>query len=191
MYMGYTNIPALTTSFQALRRRRFIQGATRYDSELRARFRNEPDTDLTTPERRYQALDGYTRAASGAALTRFAALVRTRLTDEYAGRQPAPVAAGQVPVVLPLEDRKQWAPFGYVGQHARSNFAPIVHANQYHWFEPTPRCMKCRVIHDYNIVGEDLQVRAVANESCKCAEDIVYGKLRQLDKVGNVVLANL
>ena len=190
MYMGYTNVPALTTSFEALRRRRFIQGATRYDSELRARFRNEPDTDLTTPERRYQAF-GHTRTMSGAALTLSADLVRTCLIDEYAGRLPAPMAAGQVPVVLPLVDRKQWAPFGYVGQHARSNFAPIVHANQHHWFEPTPRCMKCRVIHDYNIVGENLQVRAVANKSCKCAEDIVYGKLRQLDKVGNVVLANL
>lgn len=51
--------------------------------------------------------------------------------------------------------------------------------------------MKCRVIHDYNIVGEDLQVKTVANKSCQCAEDIVYGKLRQLERVGNVVLANL
>ena len=190
MYMGYVNVPALTTSFTNLRRRRFVQGETHYDWELKARFRNGSDTDPTTPERRYQAV-GHTRDAAGAALANFETLVRARLTDEYAGRQPVWVAAGQVPAVVPLAYRKQWAPFRYVGQHARSNFAPIVHRNQRSWFEPTPRCMKCRVIHDYIIVGEDLQVKAVANKSCQCAEDIVYGKLRQLGKVGNVVLANL
>lgn len=190
MYMGYVNVPALTISFTTLRRRRFIQGTNRYDSELKARFRNEPDTDLTTPERRYQAV-GHARNAAGAVLANFESLVRTRLIDEYAGHKPAPVAAGQVPVVLPLADRKQWAPFIYVAQHARSNFAPIVHANQRNWFEPTPRCLKCRVIHDYNVVDEDLLVKAVANKSCQCAEDIVYVKLRELDRVGNVVLANL
>lgn len=172
MYMGYVDVPALTTSFTTLRRRRFIQGTDRYDNELKARFRNEPDTDPTTPERRYQAV-GYARNVAGAALADFEKLVKTRLIDEYAGRQSAPVAAGQVPVVLPLADRKEWAPFSYVGQHARSYFAPIVHANQRNWFEPTPRCMKCRVIHDYNIVGDDLQVKTVANKSCQCAEDIV------------------
>lgn len=51
--------------------------------------------------------------------------------------------------------------------------------------------MKCRVIHDYNIAEEDLQIKAVLNKSCQCAEDIVYGKLRQLNKVDNVVLINL
>lgn len=40
--------------------------------------------------------------------------------------------------------------------------------------QTTPRCMKCRVIHDYNIEDEDLQVKAVANNFCQCAEDIVY-----------------
>lgn len=190
MYMGYVDVPALTTSFTTLRRRRFIRGPKRYDHELKARFRNEPDTEPTTPERRYQAV-GHDRNVSGAALADFEKLVKTRLIDEYAGRQPAPVAAGQVPVVLPLADRKEWAPFSYVGQHARSYFAPIVHASQGNWFEPTPRCMKCRVIHDYNIVGEDLLVKAVANRSCQCAEDIVYTKLRELGQVGNVVLANL
>ena len=125
------------------------------------------------------------------ALANFERLVRTRLIDEYAGRQPAPVVPGQVPVVLPLADRKEWAPFNYVGQYARSNFVPIVNANQHSWFEPTPRCMKCRVIHDYTILGEDLQIKAVPNQSCQRAEDIFHGKLRQLKKVDNVVLANL
>ncbi len=68
---------------------------------------------------------------------------------------------------------------------------PIVHANQLNWFEFAPRCVKFRLIHDHNIAGEDLQVKPVPNQSCQCAEGIVYGKLRQLDKVGNVVLANL
>lgn len=89
-----------------------MDGATRYDNELKARFCNEPDTEPTTPERRYQAV-GYDRNAAGAALADFEKLD-------------------------PL-DR----------------------------FEPTPRCLKCRVIHDYNIVGEDLQVKAVANKSCQ------------------------
>lgn len=190
MYMGYVDVPALTTSFTTLRQRRFIQGANRYDNELKARFRNEPDTDPTTPERRYQAV-GYARNAAGAALANFERLVKTRLIDEYAGRQPAPVAAGQLPIFLPPADRKLWVPFSYEGQHARSYFAPIVHANQRNWFEPTPRCMKCRVIHDYDIVGEDLQVKAVPNKSCQCAEDIVYAKLRESERVGNVVLASL
>lgn len=188
--MRYVRIPALTTSFTLLRQRRFIQGVYRYDNELRARFRNESDTDPTSPERRYQAVR-FSRNAAGATLADLETLVRARLIDEYAGRQPTPVVAGQIPVVLPLADRKQWAPFSYRGQHARSNFAPKVHANQSNWFEPAPRCMKCRVIHDYNIVGEDLRVKAIPNKSCQCAEDVVYGKLRQLNKVGSVVLTNL
>lgn len=188
--MGNINVPSLTTSFTTLRQRRFIQGTYQYDYELKARFRNEPDTEPTSPKRRYQAV-GHSRDAAGAVLTNFENQVRTRLIDEYAGRVPAPLADGQVAVVLSLADRKRWAPFSYVGQNARSYFAPIVHANQRSWFEPTPRCMKCRVIHDYKIKYEDLQVRAVANKSCQCAEDIVYTKLRQLDMVGNVVLADL
>ena len=190
--MRYINERALTESFTALRRRRFISATNRYDNELKARFRNETDTDLTTPERRYQAV-GYNRdtASAGAILTVLENQVRTRLIDEYAGLQAAPVAAGQVAAVLPPADRKQWAPFNYEGELAGSYFAPIVHRNQLNWFEPTPRCLKCRVIHDYNILNEDLQVKAVPNKSCQCAEDIVYVKLRELHRVGNVVLANL
>lgn len=78
MYMGYVDVPALTTSFTTLRRRRFIQGTDRYDNELKARFRNEPVTDPTTPERRYQAV-GYARNAAGAALADFEKLLKIRL----------------------------------------------------------------------------------------------------------------
>ena len=190
MYIGYVDVPALTTSFTSLRRRRFVQGGKRCDHELRARFRNELDTDLTTPEKRYQAV-GHTRDTTGAVLAQFEDQVRTRLIDEYAGREPTPVADGQDPVFLPLADGKIWAPFRYVEQQGRAYFAPIVHANQSGWFEPTPRCMKCRVIHDYYIENEDLQVRAAANKTCQCAEDIIYVKLRQMDLVHNVVLDDL
>lgn len=144
MYMGYINVPALTISLTALRRRRLTQGTNRYDKELKARFRNASDTNPTTPEDRYKAV-GYARNTAGAVLANFESLLRTRLIDEYAGRKSAPVVAGQVPVVLPLVDCKKWAPFSYLGEHARSHFAPIVHANQRCWFQPTPNCMKCRV----------------------------------------------
>lgn len=67
-----------------------------------------------------------------------------------------------------------------------------VHANQQALFEAVPRCMKCRVIHNYVIVGENLEVQAKANKgSCQSAEDLVYCKLRSLDRVGNVVLKNV
>lgn len=190
MYMKYVNVPVLTKSFTTLRQRRFIQGINRYDKELKARFRNESDTDLTTPEKWYNDV-GHTRDVNGAVLANFERLIKTRLINEYAGRIPAPTATGQIPVFIPLADRKEWASFSYPGQHARSNFGPIVHAKQRDWFEPASRCMKCRVIHDYNIVDEDLQVKAVANPSCQCAEDIVYIRLRQCGRVGNVVLNNL
>jgi hypothetical protein len=42
--------------------------------------------------------------------------------------------------------------------------------------------MKCRVIHDYNIAEEDLQVKAVPNKSCQCAENIVYGKFKTVEQ---------
>lgn len=190
MYMGYVNVPALTTNFTALRQRRFIQGSNHYDEELKARFCNQSDTNLTTPERRYQAV-GYTRNATGIALANFQSLVTVRLIEEYAGRKPTPMAPNQVPFVLPLVNRKKWAPFTYARECARSHFAPIIHAKQRNWFEPTPRCMKCRVFHEYDIEDEDLQVKAIANKSCQCAEDIAYVKLRQLNKVGNVILADL
>ena len=128
IYMGYIDIPALKTSFTSLRRRRFVQGGERYDQELRARFRNESDIDLTTPEKRYQVV-GHTRDAAGAVLAQFADQVRTRLIDEYAGREPTPVADDQDPVLLPLADRKIWAPFSYVERQGRAYFAPIVHAD--------------------------------------------------------------
>lgn len=50
------------------------------------------------------------------------------------------------------------------------------------WFEPLPRSLKCRIIHDYYIVGEDLQVTATPNESCQCAEDIAHGKLSRVGR---------
>ena len=78
--------------------------------------------------------------------------------------------------------------FTYENQRARSTFVLRLHRNQETLFEATPRCMKCRVIHDYDIVNEDMEVQARPNGSCQCAEDILYGKLRELDSVGNVVL---
>lgn len=190
MELGYVNISAVATSFKTLRQRRFTQGANRYDIELKARFRNESNTDITSPLRRYEAA-GYTRNASGAELANWESLVTGRLVDEYAGRKPTPVENNPVPDVLPPGDRKEWIPFSYRGLQARSHFAPIVFANQRSWFETVPRCLKCRIIHDYQIVDEDSRVTATPNESCQCAEDIVYGKLRQLGRVGNVVLVNL
>ena len=190
MFMGYVNVRDLTTSFTNLRRRRFMHGLNRYDQELKARFRNEPDTDLTTPEKRYQAV-GHTRDATGEILAHYENQVRDRLIAEYAGREPAPVADSQDPVILPPADRKSWKPFSYRRHRGQAYFAPIVHKNQREPFERTARCMKCRVIHDYTMVNEDLRVQAAANNSCQCAEDIVYVHLRQADKVGNVILDDL
>ena len=181
-------------AFSDLRQLRFTQGASQYDNELRARFHEDPANPYTTPERRFADPDvGWTRASSGTeVLANMTNLVRTRLIQEYNGTQPTPVAPALPPgPVLPLAQRRVWVPFRYAGQRARSNFAPRTHNHQATWFEPTPRCMKCRVIHNYTIVDEDLAVRAVPNRTCQCAEDIVYGKLRQLDLVGNVILAEL
>ncbi len=184
MDLGYVNVSAVETSFKNLRERRFTQGANRYDMELKARFNDESGTERTSPFGRYAAV-GYTRATTGTEYASLASLVRRDLIDECAGRQPAP---GANHLVL---RRKKWAPFSYRKQHGRAHFGPIMFANQRGWFEPTPRCLKCRVIHDYQIVGEDLQVTATPNKSCQCAEDIVYAKLRQLNRVGNVVLDDL
>ncbi|MCJ1471017.1 hypothetical protein MMC07_009665 [Pseudocyphellaria aurata] len=168
-----------------------MYGITRYDNELRARFRNESYIDATAPEGRYKAV-GYTRGAEGTVLASYEKLVKTRLIAECAGRTPAPAAGGQLSVVLSQADRKKWVPFSYPGEYARAYFAPIVFAGQPSWFYPTPRCLKCRVIHDYKIEAEDLKIKALPNRSCQCAEDIAYiNKLRQLDRVGDVVLDDL
>ena len=190
MYLGYIDVEALTTSFTSIRRRRFVQGEKRYDHELGARFCNHPDTELTTPEKRYRDV-GHTRDQTGTVLAEYANRVRTRLIDEYAGHERTTVAGSPYPDYLPLTDRKIWVPFRYARHEGRAFFASIVHRNQSGWFEPTPRCMKCRVIHDYYIEHEDLQVQAPANKSCQCAEDIVYAKLREIFLVENVVLLYL
>jgi hypothetical protein len=184
MDLRYLNVSAIETSFMNLRKRRFTQGANRYDMELKERFNNESDTARTSPLGRYTAV-GYTRNTTGTEYASLASLVRRQLVDECAGRQPVPGANH------PVLRRKKWAPFSYPKLHGRAHFGPIMFANQRSWFEPTPRCLKCRVIHDYEIVGEDLQVTATPNKSCQCAEDIVYAKLRQLGRVGNVVLDDL
>ena len=55
-------------------------------------------------------------------------------------------------------------------------------------FSSTPRCLKFRIIHDYFIDAEDLGAKARPNDSTQCAEDIVYGKLRELGRVQDVDL---
>jgi hypothetical protein len=172
MELGYVRVPALLTSFHDLRQSRFRQGARRYDEELRARFGNLQDTTVTSSTKRYEDV-GFSRDVSGHALASFETLVRRGLIEEHA-------ANGQ-----------EWVAFDYTGQRARSNFAPLVFAAQDIWFVPISRCLKYRIIHDYDIEGEDLQVKAAANKSCQCAEDIVYAKLGQLGRVGNVDVVTL
>jgi hypothetical protein len=152
--------------------------------ELKERFNNKSDTARTSPLGRYIAV-GYTRDTTGIEYASLASLVRCHLVDECAGRQP--VSGANHPVLR----GKKWGPFSYPKLNGRAHFGPIMFANQRSWFEPTPRYLKCHVIHDYEIVGEDLQVTATPKKSCQCAEDIVYAKFRQLGRVENVVLNDL
>ena len=48
--------------------------------------------------------------------------------------------------------------------------------------------MKYRAIHNYDVMNEDMGIRAGVNLSCQCAEDIVYAKLRELASVGIAIL---
>ncbi|KAI0437775.1 hypothetical protein F4803DRAFT_555659 [Xylaria telfairii] len=187
LYLGYIGSDVLANAFSALRHLRLSW--YRYDDDLKLRFRNSPDTEYNNPQARY-VIEGWPNP--GLNLAGYVDLVTNRLKAEYRGELSAPGDPGQpAPALLQPGQLKVWGPFGYAGQNARSNFATKVFANQQHWFQPTPRCLKCRIIHDYTITDEDLEVTALPNESCKCAEDIVYGKLRQLNLVGNVALPDL
>ena len=147
------------------------------------------DTRPTKPSNRF-LLAGWQRSHLGDVLPTYVQRVIDRLTAEYKGQRGAPGAQNQPDgPLLPAAQQRTWVPFSYLGQVARSNFAPKTFPAQQTWFEPTPRCMKCRVIHDYHIDGEQLvAVKANANDSCQCAEDILYGKLRELGRVGNLQL---
>jgi hypothetical protein len=51
------------------------------------------------------------------------------------------------------------------------------------WFYPFPRCLKCRIIHNYVIDTETtdaMNENAAANFVPYCAEDLVHAKLRLL-----------
>lgn len=191
IYLGYFKVKILYQKFQALRLLRFMQGPNHYDTELRLRFRNPNDQDfpLTTPERRYKS-HGWDRNSSGRVLADYARKVRDELQGEFAGTLPE-YPQRTAPPPLPRSQQKIWQPFSYENQRADAYFAMNVHSNQQSLFESVPRCMKCRIIHNYDIEDEDMEVHATPNDSCQCAEDIVFCKLRELNRVGNVVLADL
>lgn len=186
--LEYFHDTSLTQIFKDLRLRRFEQGQNNnYDIELRARFRNPDDVShpKTTPKRRYLS---HRRGPDSHSpnLVEYANQVRFDLISEYAGLRRAYPGRAQAP--LPENEQRMWEPFTYEYQRARSTFVLKLHRNQQTLFEATPRCLKCRVIHSYDIVNEDMEVKANANNSCQCAEDIVYGKLRELGSVGSVIL---
>ena len=185
LYLGWFNDIILTQRFQALRHLRFKQNPFQYDNELRLRFRN-PD-DNSTPDRRYQAC-GWNRHHSGPILARYASKVGSRLRFEYA--QGGTRYTGDNWLAA-LDQRKYWVPFSYNMDYSQSYFAVKVHSNQQNLFEPVARCLKCRVIHEYEVPDENLEGQATANKSCQCGEDIVYGKLRSLNRVGYVVLEDI
>jgi hypothetical protein len=189
LYLGSFKDGILTQKFKDLRLLRFKQNSDNYDTELRLRFRN-PDDEThpsTTPQRHYQSCN-WSRNLSGPLLAQCVSNVSLALKEEYAGIRPEyPGSASPVA----LDQRKHWVPFNYENQRARAHFAIKVHFNQRALFEAVPRCLKCRVIHDYDIPGEDMRGQAVANLSCQCAEDIVYGMLRGLNRVGNVILESI
>ena len=189
LYLGWFNDRLLTQGFQYLRHQRFKQGPFHYDTELRLRFRNPDDENYphTTPDRRYRACE-WDRDRSGPVLAEYASDVSRVLRREYAQEKSECLGGSYL---APLDQRKYWVPFSYENQHPRPYFAPKVHPNQQNLFEAVARCMKCRVIHNYDIAGENIKGQATANKSCQCAEDIVYGKLRSLNRVGYVVLEDI
>ena len=137
----------LATRFKELRGMRFTSGGAHFDTELKERFRDtsklpfNPD-HATSPRRRFESLGWRDDSSGEVTLQGFVNRVVDGLTNEYA--------------TLPPGQRKAWLPFTYGGQNARSNFAPKMFGWQDSWFIPTPRCMKCRVIHGFVIENEDL-----------------------------------
>lgn len=155
-----------------LRTTRFNNNVRAYETELKARFNN------LTPASYYQnaVVNGvpWNPNIQGNVLPQYVAIVRTQLAQNYAQSHPGHV----------------WHTFDYPTQSARSNFGPKVHDNQQRWFWPVPRCLKCRVIHNYVIDGEDMEEGAKANVSLQCAEDVVYGKLRELGNGEQEMVSN-
>ncbi|MCJ1394354.1 hypothetical protein MMC18_007232 [Xylographa bjoerkii] len=171
--MSYIGQDAITTAFTTLRATRFTANGRTYGTELKGRF-NDNDLPNTSPQGRYLQVREtpeyvpWVRGASGVArLAYYATAVTDTLIHEYTQMIPPRV----------------WHTFNYPNQSARSNFGPIVHIQQLNWFWPVPRCLKCRVIHNYTIVAEDMGETAAPNVSLQCAEDIMYGKLRELGMV--------
>ena len=93
---------------------------------------------------------------------------------------------------------RRWVPLDHTDQVAMSHLvAPADRisflrdaSTNLQWFQPVPRCMKCRILHAYDIPiieGEDsLDVYTSANPPFGCAEDIVHAKLRVLHSLNPV-----
>ena len=163
-----------------------------YGKDLQMRFGDEKD-DLQSPKR-YFADSGFQRGEKDATILREKTKnVVQGLTEHFIKKH-----------------HKVWQPFTYPTQLGQAFFAPLIINNQTHWFEPTPRCLKCRVLHKYNLMPqENLEgelteftldsnigrlkllenVMVCVNDSLQCAEDICFVKLRELGRVDNVELA--
>ncbi|KAG8533043.1 uncharacterized protein KY384_001826 [Bacidia gigantensis] len=134
-------LPIFPAAFDPIRRARFVAGGANYDTELQTRFldtsQNVVAPNLATrPAARFRA-HGWTPASSGQqTLQDFV----TQVTNDLV-LQSQPAA---------------WRAFTFVNQDARSHFAPIILNGQNAWFEPTPRCMKCRVTQGYVNIQENL-----------------------------------
>lgn len=93
---------------------------------------------------------------------------------------------------------RRWVPLDHTDQVAMSHLVAPANrisflrdaSTNLQWFQPVPRCMKCRILHAYDIPiieGEDrLDVYTSANPPFGCAEDIVHAKLRVLHPLNPV-----
>ena len=99
------------------------------------------------------------------------ASVRTRVITNLSKNQLR--VLGSPPV------KWKWAtgPFDHLNQNARSHGTFPNNANQ--WFNFKERCLKCRVIYQYTIAGENLNTGGESpNDPLQCAEDVIHAKLR-------------
>jgi hypothetical protein len=74
-----------------------------------------------------------------------------------------------------------WRSFDRTNQIARSHFVMPGTNGNVDFFAPIPRCVKCRINHNYNISTETedaLKEYTKMNIPLACAEDLVHCKLR-------------
>ena len=143
----FDNDEVFYKAFKKLRQLRFQQEHDDYAAELRNRFRDDSQNAVganaaTSPRARFVAHGWNDNSQGLQLLAGFVTSVTTDLTNEC--------------LHPPAGQPKIWRSFNYAGQDARSNFAALTFLGQATWFVPTPRCMKCRVVHGYVIANEDL-----------------------------------